>query len=206
MRIPKLNHNYLRSNIEVHNRINLDKALLKGKGAILFTAHLGSFDLAAQVLPLYFKEIIIPVEPLKPDILFKYICSLRDHNGISVVPATNGAMRTLFGSLRNGNILLFASDRSFNGTGVKAEFFGRETLMPKEAIRMAMITGAALVPVFNSRRNDGKIDIYVEPEIKISSKSDAAIDQNLKRTIVVMEKYIKRHVEQWVVLSPVWND
>ncbi|MCX6013440.1 MAG: hypothetical protein NTV30_08565 [Chloroflexi bacterium] len=204
MRIPVLSCSYLSSHIIVHNRINLDKALLKGKGAILFTAHLGSFDLAAQVLPMYFKNIIIPVEPLQPDILFKYICSLRENNGISVVPATNGAMRTLLGSLRNSNILLFACDRSFNNNGVKAAFFGKETIMPREAIRIAMITGAALVPIFNARRDDGKIDIYIEPAVEINRKGDTAVAQNLERTIVVMENYIRKYPEQWVVLSPVW--
>ena len=108
-------------------------------------------------------------------------------------------------SLHRGEVVLFACDRDFAKDGLITNFFGEETTMPAGAVRIAMRTGAAIVPAFNLRRGDGRYDVYFEPAIEIVPGGDEAVLSNIDRIVSVMEKYIRKCPEQWVVLSPIWS-
>jgi KDO2-lipid IV(A) lauroyltransferase len=73
-------------------------------------------------------------------------------------------------------------------------------------VRIALRTGAAIIPVFNLRRDDGRYDVYVEPPIEIASNGNGTVAEHMNQVIHVMEKYIKSCPEQWAVLEPVWGE
>ena len=77
--------------------------------------------------------------------------------------------------------------------------------MPAEAIKIAMRTGAAVVPVFNNRRSDGNYNVYIEPEVDMLRNGNGSLEHNMEKVAHVMEKYIRRFPEQWVVLEPIWE-
>jgi KDO2-lipid IV(A) lauroyltransferase len=71
-------------------------------------------------------------------------------------------------------------------------------------VRIAMRTGAAVVPAFNLRREDGRYDVYFESAIGMIPAGNGAVAKNMEQVARVMEKYIRSCPEQWVVLSPIW--
>jgi len=73
-------------------------------------------------------------------------------------------------------------------------------------VKIAMRTGAAIVPVFNSRRCDGNYDLFIEPELDIVRNGKGSLEHNMAQIARVMEKYIRRFLEQWVVLEPIWEN
>ena len=85
-------------------------------------------------------------------------------------------------------------------------FFGQETRLPDIAVRIALRTGAAVIPVFNLRRDNGQYDVYVEPPIEVAPNGDGTVAEHMNEVILVMEKYIRSCPEQWVVLEPVWTE
>jgi len=204
VRIPRLAHDDMMNMINVTGIHNLEKAVSKGNGVILFTAHLGSFDTAFQVFSKYSTQITVVVEPIEPPILLDYVSAIRKRLGLNILPARAGALKQIFKLLRKGEMLLFVLDRDTAGARVQSPFFGEETSMPAEAVKIAMRTGAALVPVFNSRRADGNYNLYVEPEIDVLRNGNGSLEKNMERIARVMEKYIRRFPEQWVVLEPIW--
>jgi KDO2-lipid IV(A) lauroyltransferase len=204
IKIPHMKLNDIESCITIHGWHNLESALKKGKGVILVTAHLGSFDIAAQILAVRAIKTTVLVESLEPPSLLSYITALRESNGIAFVPAQSGVMEVLIQSLRRGEVLLFACDRDIAKNGLKSNFFGEETLLPSVAVRIAMRTGAALVPAFNLRRWDGRYDVYCEPAINVIPAGNGTVAKNVEQVARVMEKYIRICPEQWVVLSPIW--
>ena len=204
IKMPHLRPEGIQRLVSAHNVHYLVDAVARGKGVVLVTAHYGSFDMAVQVLAARSVQTTILVEALKPEQLLDHVVSLRRSQGLNVIPARSGALQAILRSLRRGEMVLFACDRDLTGDSPKALFFGQETGMPDIAVRMALRTGAAMVPVFNRRRNDGRYDVWVEPPIEVQSGNGGAAEYQ-RQIIRVMEKYISECPEQWVVLEPIWH-
>lgn len=204
IKIPHMKPGDMARNITSHNWQNFEDALKKGNGVIIITAHLGSFDTAVQIFAFRSIKTTVMVEPLKPPSLHRHVTGLRQSNGISFLPAEIGAMGALIRCLHRGEVILLVSDRDIVKNGLKVKFFGEETTLPTAAARIAMKTGAAVIPAFNLRRADGGYDAYFEPAVDIIPTGDGALEKNVENIAQVMEKYIKSCPEQWVVLSPVW--
>jgi KDO2-lipid IV(A) lauroyltransferase len=123
-----------------------------------------------------------------------------------VIPAKAGALEVVLQSLRKGEVVLLACDRDVTGEAPMSLFFGQETRLPDIAVRIALRTGAAVIPVFNLRRDNGQYDVYIEPPIEVSPNGNGVVAEYMNQVIRAMEKYIKSCPEQWVVLEPVWAE
>lgn len=206
IKIPRLELDDIERSMTTHGWHYLEEALIKGKGVILVTAHLGSFDMAAQLLAIRSIKTTILVESLEPPSLLGHVVSLRECKGLTCIPAQSGVIEVLMQSLRRGETILLACDRDIANNGLKSDFFGEETTLPSSAVLIAMRTGASIVPSFTLRRKDGHYDVYIEPAINMFPGKNGAVAKNVEQIAGVMEKYIKNCPEQWVVLSPVWAD
>lgn len=204
IKIPHMKLGDIEGCITVNGWHNLEDALNKGKGVILVTAHLGSFDVAAQILAVRSIRATVLVESLEPPRLLRHVTALRESKGLTFMPAQSGVLEVVMGSLHRGEAILLACDRDIAQDGLKSDFFGEETTLPSAAVRIAVRTGAAVVPAFNLRREDGRYDAYFEPAIDIIPSGNGAVEKNMEQVTHVMEKYIRSCPEQWVVLSPVW--
>ena len=206
IRIPRMKPQQIKRQVTPHGVHHLVDALARGKGVMLVTAHFGSFDMAVQLLAVHSVRTTIPVEALEPERLLDHVVSLRKNKGLNIIPAKSGALQALIKALRNGEIVLIACDRDITGEAPKALFFGEETRLPDMAVRIALRTGAAIIPVFNLRRDGGRYDVYVEPPIEVESNGNANVAEHMNQVIRIMEKYIKSCPEQWAVLEPVWPE
>ena len=206
IRIPRMKPEEIKRQVTPHGVHHLVNALASGKGVMLVTAHFGSFDMAVQLLAVHSVRTTIPVEALEPERLLDHVVSLRRNKGLNIIPAKSGALQAMIKALRNGEIVLTACDRDVTGEAPKALFFGEETRLPDMAVRIALRTGAAIIPVFNLRRDNGRYDVYVEPPIEVASNGNGTVAEHMNEVIHVMEKYIKSCPEQWAVLEPVWPE
>jgi len=204
--IPHMTPEEIERQVTPHNEHYLADALASGRGVVLITAHFGSFDMAAQLLAVRSVRTTILVEALEPQRLLDHVISLRRSKGLNVIPAKSGALEVMLQSLRKGEVVLLACDRDVTGEAPMSLFFGQETRLPDIAVRIALRTGAAVMPVFNLRRDNGHYDVYLEPPIEVSPNGDGAVAECMNQVVRAMEKYIKSCPEQWVVLEPVWTE
>ncbi|MDM7999370.1 MAG: hypothetical protein QUS33_05050 [Dehalococcoidia bacterium] len=206
IKIPRMKPEEIRRLVTPHGVHHVVDALASGKGVMLVTAHFGSFDLAVQLLAVHSVPTTILVEALEPEQLLNHVVWLRRNKGLNIIPAKAGALQIMTRALRNREIVLIACDRDVTGEAPKAIFFGAETRLPDIAVRIALRTGAAIIPVFSIRRDDGRYDVYVEPPIQATSSGSGAVAECMREVIGVMEKYIRSCPEQWAVLQPVWPE
>ncbi len=190
--------------IITHGWHNFEDALNRGKGVIVVTAHLGSFEMAGQILATRKAKVTVLVEPLEPPALLNHVIALRRSKGLTCMPARLGVLEVVIQALHRSEAVGLVCDRDIGKDGFKATFFGKETTFPTGAVRIAMRTGAAVVPAFNLRREDGGYDAYFEPALDVIPSGNDAVARNMEQIIAVMEKYIRTSPEQWVILSPVW--
>lgn len=204
IKIPHTKLADIESSLVVSGWNHMEAALESGKGVILVTAHLGSFDVAAQILAVRSVKTIGLVEPLEPPSLLRHVIALRNSKGLNFTAAQAGVPKAVMRSLRRGETVVLACDRDVGKDGMKLNFFGEETSMPSLAVRLAMRKGAVVIPVLSWRRDDGRYDMFFEPAIDIVPGGDEAVARNMEQIIRVMENFIRRCPEQWAVLGPIW--
>ncbi len=207
LRLPHVPTSNIIERVRMHGIDNLDQAQAEGRGVVMVSAHLGSFESSVQVLGALGYDITIPVEPIRPQRLFDLINSMRSSHGIRIVEAERGTMRTLVRTLASGNIAGFPLDRDVLGTGREFEFFGRPAPLQPAAATLARYARCRVVPAFAIRRPDNRTDLYIEEGIEMVRTADAEADLllNMRRIMSVFERYIEEYPDQWVALVPVWQ-
>ncbi len=132
---------------------------------------------------------------------------LRSSQGIRILPA-DAFLRPLFKALRNNEFIGVAADRNISGAGTVTNFFGAPALLPDAHVRLALHTGAAVLPILSYRRPDNRFDAFIEPPMFLERTGDAEADirAGMDRLIRVLEQHIARHPEQWVLFEPVWPE
>jgi KDO2-lipid IV(A) lauroyltransferase len=146
------------------------------------------------------------VEHIQPERLFRYLRRVRQSHGVNLVPSDE-SMLALFRALKRGEIVALPCDRDIADNSRFVEFFGCPARLPEGAIRIALRTGAPVVPAFVQRRPDDTFLIEVEPPLELSHSGDLEADvaDGVKKVARVMERYISRRPEQWLVAVRVWS-
>ena len=92
------------------------------------------------------------------------------------------------------------ADRDLTRAGVQVDFFGQPTRMPAGAAKLAIETGAALLPTHCWYKPDSwRVDIH--PPVDTSSEDVGAITQALAD---LFARSIAAHPADWHMLQPQW--
>ncbi|MGD8626332.1 MAG: hypothetical protein PVJ34_17470 [Anaerolineae bacterium] len=204
-RVSRLTKEEIRALVDVDGMPEFLQMLESGQGAVVITAHLGNIDIVGQTPLIHGVPITGAVEHIQPERLFRYLLKLRQSHGLQLLPS-DGSMLGLFRALKRGEIVALPCDRGFADNARFVEFFGRPARLPDGAVRIALRTGAPLVPAFVQRRSDDRFLIEIEPPLELSRSGDLEADvaDGVKKVAAVMERYISRRPEQWLVAAPVW--
>ena len=204
-RLPALRDERIAGLVTVHGREHLDAALALGRGAIIVSIHLGNVEIPAHALALQGYPILAVMEHLRPEALYRYMVALRGRRGVQVIPA-DGALRPVFRALKANGIVGLVADRDTTNSGAVVEFFGAPARLPDGYAQLMARTGAAAVPCFGIRRPDDSFEVHIEPPV-IPGQGDGPGNQILymDKVLRVVESYISRYPEQWVMFQPVWK-
>ena len=187
----------------------LDEALAKGKGVVVFSAHIGSFPLILSYLKLRGYPIRnIGRDPDNP-YLARYFEKVREKAGIIHIPKNpvGTSIRESMRWLASGKILSLPSDQH-TGQGIRVPFFGRTVRTPIGPAVFSRRLGCAVVPVSIVRRSRKHL-IRVEPELPMSRSlargecASGAEDQekdirdNTALCNSVIERWVREDPEEW---------
>jgi phosphatidylinositol dimannoside acyltransferase len=205
VKFPKMNLNCNRK-VAITGWQHLVQAQNMSKGVILATAHLGNFEMGAQVLASRGVELTILIEEFSSNLFLREIANLRQRKGIKILPINMQGMKDVYRDLIRGGTVIIVCDRDIQGNGIKIKFMGEETTLPFGAVSLALRTGAALVPIFSVRGPNNLTSIYIESPLNLveSNNQQESLSVNLEKLADVMEEYIRKYPEQWAVLEPFW--
>jgi lauroyl/myristoyl acyltransferase len=85
--------------------------------------------------------------------------------------------------------------------GAKVPVFNGHLLLPTSPVKLALASGAPIVPIFAIRLRDGRIRIQIEAPIAVGPSEDV-IHPALRRFAGVLENYVRAYPEQWLLLEP----
>jgi Kdo2-lipid IVA lauroyltransferase/acyltransferase len=186
------------------------EARQKGKGVLLLTAHLGNWEVGGFMLA----QVKMPIHVvLVPDIfpgVERARRRLHQEAGIVEIPVDRTFVPTLsvMRALEDNGVVAMQGDRDFDNTGVAVPFFGKESFFPRGPFRVAMATGAAVLPAFIIQMPDGRYRAVVEEPLTVESGGDreTALRVNLERYVAILERYVREFPEQWYCFYPFWDD
>ncbi len=198
-RFPFLDISYVNKYVPIPNFDRIRKALEKGKGVILLTAHFGNWELQAVASAIRGCPMKILVREQKHSRLNDLLTEFRSTHGNEVI-GKGMALREIMQALRKNNIVGILSDQSGGSEGIYIDFFGRETTTPPGVISIALRTGCVVLPCFIMRQKGGRhnIDVNEPLEVPNTGNEESDIKEGLKNYLRLLEDYINKYPDQWL--------
>jgi KDO2-lipid IV(A) lauroyltransferase len=133
----------------------IEAAIARGRGLVLLTPHLGSFEVCAQAYAERFgarQPVTVLYRPARKRMLRELEESARARAHLATAPATLGGVRQLLRALKHGESVGLLPDQvPPEGQGVWAPFFGAPAYTMTLASRLVRQTGAALLAIWGER-------------------------------------------------------
>jgi lauroyl/myristoyl acyltransferase len=177
-------------------------------GAVVATAHFGSFEPFGHLVAARGISGVAPVEEIEPRALYEFLLSRRAAGrGVVGIPLSR-ALRRMVETLRAGQIVAIAADRDLAGDGIPVQIFGHPTTLPAGPAALSLLTGRPLMLATCQRLGPERFlgrGWAVEAELTGNRQADTAA---LTRALAAgYEQAIAVAPEQWFAMfQPYWSD
>lgn len=180
------------------------RAVADGKGIVFAVPHLGNWEFAGPIATELGFDLVAVAENLKNRRIRDWFVDLRNSMDIEIVLTGTSVARRLDAALRAGKAVALLCDRDLTRRGVEVEFFGERTTIPPGPVRLALATGAPLIPAAVYFNGIGH-RIEVLPPVRLDDlPSDLALEQGSQRLAEALESLISVAPSQWHLLQPNW--
>jgi lauroyl/myristoyl acyltransferase len=183
----------------------IEECLSGDRGLILVGAHTCSFD----ILLLGLKEVFPSVQILSnadPQGSSRVMNEIRRDHGIEMSPISMRSLRQAITRLRRGGVVAIAADVPVQG-GEDLVFFGHESQLPVGHARLALGTGAQMLVGVSHRMGEGsyRADLAFTPQPESTGDRKQDIVRWAQESLSMLEDFIRRWPEEWMMPVPVWS-
>jgi len=183
-------------------------AQARGRGVLVLTGHLGAWELSGFYHSLMGHRMGVVIRRLDNRLLDEYVNSIRCLHGNHVLHKDDFA-RGLLHAMRAGETVAILMDTNMTPPqGVFVRFFGIAACTASGLARVALKTGAAVVPGFMVWEPvERKYVLYFGPELAFASSGDheADIVAATQQCNDVLEAWIRRYPDQWLWIHRRWK-
>lgn len=202
--IPNLTLDNLQEYVaEIKGLEHIEACRAAGRGGILVTLHMGSWELAGVAVGLMGVPITAAVLKHADPRIDEIFTGVRRRGGIEEVPV-GGALARLEDAAARGRFIALLADRDVKGTGMRTEFFGDTTTVPTGHARIALRTGSWILPAVTFRAPDHRIVIDIRAPIIPDAQLDTE-ESLVVRCLRIIEDFIREHPEQWSSFFNLWS-
>jgi Kdo2-lipid IVA lauroyltransferase/acyltransferase len=187
---------------------DLDEAVQSGRGVLIVTMHIGIWDLGAAALA----ACDYPINAIGDTFAYPKMDALihgsREKLGMKVIPRDRVGPG-VFRALRRGEILAMLIDIPVEGQTVAVDFLGAPAEVSSAPARIALRTGAWVVPVVALRgpERDTTIRPFIDTRsVRYEPTGDEERDvrELTGRIMRSFEAHVLEHPEQWYIFRRVW--
>lgn len=187
---------------------NFAAARDRRKGVLFLTAHLGGWELGSFVHSLHGNLLRIVVRDLDNPYIDRLVRRYRTLHGNQTLD-NRDFVRGLLAALRAGETIGILMDTNMTPPqGVFVDFFGVPACTASGLARVALKTGAAVVPAFTVwDREARKYRISFEPALKLADSGNPEQDAVANTALFsqVIESWVRRYPEQWLWIHRRWK-
>src|SRR5579863_5960578 len=203
---------YTRENIEevivLDGYENFLKGQRSGKGVLFLTAHIGAWELSSYAHALYGYPLHYMARPLDNARLDALVNRYRGLSGNTPIFKNESARAMLKILKEAGTVGILADQNTMPQEGVFVDFFGTPACTTAGLARVALHTGAAVVPGYAFWDPQiAKYRLRFEPKVELSRSGDTERDVlvNTQKFTKVIEEIIRKHPDQWVWVHARWK-
>jgi lauroyl/myristoyl acyltransferase len=207
----------VRQPVELRGLEHLQKALMKGKGVILWESNsFGKRVLAKRVLHgngvsvcqvhgqnhlegFYNSKSWIAINVIRP---FFENCERPFVKEIIYLPISELSFsRTLLERLKQNAIICIAGDGKQGHKFIPVRFLGQTEFFSTGMVSLAKLSGTTILPLFCIQENGENASVIIEGPIYIETNEDRerCLEKSIRQYATLLESYILRYPEQY------WN-
>ena len=187
---------------------NYKLAVRNGRGTLCLTAHLGNWELSAFTHAIHGHPMYVMVRKLDNRYLDRLLDRYRALTGNQPV-RKHGAGRVVLRAMRANEVVGILADQNTLGEdGVFVDFFGVKASATSGVAKVAMKTGATVVPGFAFWSEENRchtLKFYPPVEMIRSGDDEKDLVTNTQRCQAAIEQAIREHPEQWLWIHQRWK-
>jgi len=179
-----------------------------GKGVFIVTGHMGAWELSSFYHSLMGHPMGMVIRRLDNRLLDAFVNRIRCMHGNKVLHKDDFA-RGLLTAMRQGESVGILMDTNMTPPqGVFVDYFGTLACTASGLARVALKTGAAVVPGFMLwEEAEGRYVLHFGDRIALPDSGDADADvlELTQRCTSVIEDWVRRYPDQWLWIHRRWK-
>jgi KDO2-lipid IV(A) lauroyltransferase len=198
----------LQSLIECEGLEHIDAARESGRGIILFTGHVGAWELSSFALSLFAYPLSFLVRRIDNPKIEKLIAERRERLGNRTIDKRSAAREMLVILQGGGTLGILVDLNTLDREGIFVDFFGVPASTTFMLAKLALRTEAAVLPVFAPwDRERRRFLLKIDEPLFVARSGDAEDDvRHLTQLFTgVVEKYVRRYPDQWLWIHRRWK-
>lgn len=193
--------------VEYQGLENLKRAYDKGRGVLLFTGHLGHWELMGVAQGYLGFPLSVVSRPLDNPYLEKMLYSYRCKSGNRIIYKKDAVKGILEALKRKEGVAVLIDQNAIPQEGIFIRFFGRWASTTPLLASLALRTRAPLIPAFALPLRNGRYRLIYGEEIEpgeFANRKEEIINLTQRCTDVI-EGFIRRYPEYWLWIHQRWK-
>jgi KDO2-lipid IV(A) lauroyltransferase len=194
--------------IRIEGLENYLAAKARGKGVLIVTGHLGAWELSGFYHSLMGYPMGMVIRRLDNRRLDDFVNGIRCLHGNRVLHKDDFA-RGLLTAMRQGETVGILMDTNMTPPqGVFVEFFGKQACTASGVARVALKTGAAVLPgfmVWEEAEQSYVLHFGAELVFARTGEAEADIIAATQQCTSAIESWIRRYPDQWLWIHRRWK-
>ena len=198
----------LQALIECEGLEHLDAAIQSGRGVILFTGHVGAWELSSFALSLFGYPLSFLVRRIDNPKIEALVDRARTRRGNRTIDKRSAAREMLQLLQAGGTLGILVDLNTLDREGIFVDFFGRPASTTFILAKVALRTEALVLPVFapwdKQRR---RFLLKIDKPLSYNGTGDKEEDvRRLTQLFTsVVEKYVRLYPDQWLWIHRRWK-
>jgi KDO2-lipid IV(A) lauroyltransferase len=207
-RFPRLTKENIEELVILDGHENFLEGQRPGKGVLYLTGHIGAWELSSFAHALYGYPLHYMARPLDNKRLDALVNEYRCASGNRPI-FKNESARVMLRILKDsGTIGILADQNTMPEEGVFVDFFGKSACTTTGIARVALHTGAAVVPGYaywDETIQKYRLRFEAALELVRTGDSERDVFENTQRFAKALEEIIRKHPDQWVWVHKRWK-
>jgi KDO2-lipid IV(A) lauroyltransferase len=207
-RMPKYSAANIQELVVLEGHENFLQGHEQGKGVLYLTGHIGAWELSSFAHALYGYPLHYMARPLDNRKLDELVNRYRSLSGNRPI-YKNESARLMLKVLKDaGTVGILADQNTMPSEGVFVDFFGTPACSTTGLARVALHTGAAVVPGYaywDEAIKKYRLRFELPVELVRTGDNERDIFENTQKFTKVLEEIIRKYPDQWVWVHGRWN-
>ncbi|MBF0553560.1 MAG: lysophospholipid acyltransferase family protein [Nitrospirae bacterium] len=188
---------------------NLNETVARGKGTIILLSHFGSFFMILPALAFkgYRISQIVGPSPYRNKIQKMILRARHSENAklpVNFIFSENG-LRPIFTALKNNELIALALDGRAGDIWVDVRFFNRTAHFSQGILKLAIKTGAAILPTYIIRQQDDTHRLVFEKPIFTEGlpRDIGTVAEYTQRLVSILEGYVSKYPSHFAMIMAI---